>query len=83
MAAARNPIFHDDCPEFRPKLPARSANFVLIDPLYLACYKLRDGRTVPSGDNDTCLKPAFADTYHVSGCDRFCVRSWTLSDTLS
>jgi len=68
-----NTILHGDCVHVLPQLTARSVNFVLTDPPYLARYRGRDGRRVPNDDNDTWLKPAFAEIYRVLADDTFAV----------
>ena len=68
-----NTILHADCLQALPELPARSVNFVLTDPPYLAKYTSRDGRTVPNDDNDRWLKPAFSEIYRVLEPNSFCV----------
>src|SRR5271154_5702025 len=73
MTAHCNTIINADCLDFLPQLPARSVNFILTDPPYIARYKSRDGRTVLNDDNDTWLKPAFAEIHRVLARDSFCV----------
>ena len=70
---ARNTIIHGDCIDVLPRLPAGSVDFVLTDPPYLVHYRSRDGRHVPNDDNDTWLKPAFAEMYRVLASDSFAV----------
>ncbi|MFN0103587.1 MAG: hypothetical protein ACKV2U_16035 [Bryobacteraceae bacterium] len=74
MSTFRNTIVNADCLELLPKIAARSVDFILTDPPYLVGYKSRDGRTVPNDDNDSWLKPAFAEMYRVLNNDSFCVR---------
>ncbi len=69
----RNTVLHADCLQALPQLEAGSVDFVLTDPPYITRYRSRDGRTVPNDDNDTWLKPAFAELYRVLAPDRFCV----------
>lgn len=71
--APRDSILHGDCLQLLPQLAACSANFALTDPPYLARYRSRDGREVPNDDNDTWLKPAFAELYRVLAEDTFAV----------
>lgn len=73
MSTFRNTIINADCLELLPKIAARSVDFILTDPPYLVGYKSRDGRTVPNDDNDSWLKPAFAEMYRVLNKDSFCV----------
>jgi len=54
-----------DCLEILPRLPSRSAGFVLTDPPYIVRYRSRDGRTIANDDNDAWLLPAFAETFRV------------------
>lgn len=68
-----NTILNGDCLNVLPELPAASMDFILTDPPYLAHYRSRDGRTVPNDDNDTWLKPAFAEMYRVLKRNRFCI----------
>jgi DNA modification methylase len=77
-----NTIIQGDCLKVLPILPAQSANFILTDPPYITRYKSRDGRTVPNDDNDTWLKPAFAEMYRVLARDSFCVSfyGWPQAD---
>lgn len=77
-----NTIIQGDCLKVLPTLPAQSASFILTDPPYITRYKSRDGRTVPNDDNDTWLKPAFAEMYRVLARDSFCVSfyGWPQAD---
>jgi DNA modification methylase len=72
-AGPSNTILLGDCVQILPHLAARSVNFVLTDPPYLARYRGRDGRGVPNDDNDRWLKPAFAELYRVLADDTFAV----------
>ena len=69
----RNTILRGDCLQVLPQLAAGSADFVLTDPPYLVDYRGRDGRRVPNDDNDTWLKPAFAELYRVLAPNTFAV----------
>jgi len=62
---ARNTIIHGDCIEIMQALPARSVDFILTDPPYMAAYKSRDNRTLLNDDNDEWLTGAFAQMYRV------------------
>lgn len=73
QTATLNRIVNDDCLNVLPELAARSVNFVLTDPPYIARYRSRDGRTVLNDDNDTWLEPAFAEIYRVLERNSFCV----------
>ena len=65
-----NRILCGDCLSVLPTLPEGSAQFVLTDPPYLACYQSRDGRRVPNDDHNAWLKPAFAAIHRVLARDR-------------
>ncbi len=69
----RNTVLHADCLRALPQIQAGSVDFVLTDPPYITRYRSRDGRTVPNDDNDTWLKPAFAELHRVLARDSFCV----------
>src|ERR1700683_4202299 len=68
-----NTILHGDCLTVLPQCAARSVNFVLTDPPYLANYRSRDGRGVPNDDNDAWLAPAFAELHRVLARNTFMV----------
>ncbi len=78
----RNTIINGDCLSILPQLPTRSVDFILTDPPYITRYKSRDGRTVLNDDNDTWLKPAFAEMYRVLQRNGFCVSfyGWPQAD---
>jgi site-specific DNA-methyltransferase (adenine-specific) len=78
---ARNTIIHGDCIDVLPRLPAGSVDFVLTDPPYLVHYRSRDGRHVPNDDNDTWLKPAFAEMHRVLSRDSFAISFYGWSHT--
>ena len=82
MSILRNTILNADCLKALPMLPDRSVDFILTDPPYITRYKSRDGRTVPNDDNDTWLKPAFAEMYRVLANDSFCISfyGWPMAD---
>jgi len=82
MNILTNSILNADCLKALPMLPDGSINFILTDPPYITRYKSRDGRTVPNDDNDTWLKPAFAEMYRVLANDRFAVSfyGWPMAD---
>jgi len=82
MTIFRNTIIHADCIKALPMLPDRSVGFILTDPPYITNYQSRDGRRVPGDDNDTWLKPAFAQMYRVLANDSFCVSfyGWPKAD---
>lgn len=68
-----NSIINGDCLSILPGLPASSVNFILTDPPYITRYRSRDGRQIANDDNDTWLKPAFAEMYRVLAPDSFAV----------
>ncbi len=82
MTIFRNTILNGDCLKALPMLPDQSVNFILTDPPYITRYKSRDGRTVPNDDNDTWLRPAFAEMYRVLANDSFAVSfyGWPMAD---
>ena len=73
MCILTDHILHADCLKAVPMLPDGSVDFILTDPPYIARYQSRDGRRIANDDNDTWLKPAFAEMYRVLKNDRFCV----------
>jgi len=74
MTLPLNTILNGDCLGVLPTLPAQSIDFVLTDPPYITRYRSRDGRTVRNDDNDTWLKPAFAEMHRV-----LCQHSYAVS----
>jgi adenine-specific DNA-methyltransferase len=82
MCILANTVLHADCLKALPMLPDGSVNFILTDPPYITRYKSRDGRTVPNDDNDTWLKPAFAEMYRVLATNSFAVSfyGWPMAD---
>lgn len=78
-----NEILLGDCLSVLPKLPARSANFILTDPPYIVRYKSRDGRSILNDDNDAWLLPAFGEAYRVLESHSYCVSfyGWPHTDT--
>jgi len=73
MCILTNTILHADCIKALPMLPESSVDFILTDPPYITRYQSRDGRRVRNDDNDTWLKPAFAQMHRVLKNDSFCV----------
>ena len=73
MTQFRNSIVHADCTQFLPSLRSESVDFILTDPPYLVSYKPRDGRSVSNDNNDSWLKPAFAEMYRVLAADGYCL----------
>ena len=82
MNILTNTILNADCLKALPMLQDRSVNFILTDPPYITRYKSRDGRKVPNDDNDTWLKPAFAEMYRVLANESFAVSfyGWPMAD---
>lgn len=79
-------VFHGDCLDVLPTLPAESVDFVLTDPPYLVGFTGRwDGdKSQIVGDGDPAwLRPAFAELWRVLKPDRFCVSfyGWPYADT--
>ena len=68
-----NQVITGDCLAILPQLAARSVDFVLTDPPYLAHYRDRSDRTVLNDDRAGWLTPAFAEIYRVLKPNRFCV----------
>lgn len=66
-------LHHGNCIDIMAGMPARSVDFILTDPPYIASFKARDGRTVRNDDNDTWLKPAYAEMFRVLKRDAFAV----------
>jgi adenine-specific DNA-methyltransferase len=60
-----NSLLHSDCTELLSRVASVGFDFVLTDPPYLVNYTSSDGRTVPNGDNDARLTPAFPVIYRV------------------
>jgi DNA modification methylase len=65
MSQIRNTVIHGDCVEVMHEMGSASVDFILTDPPYLGRYRSRDGQTILNDDNDTWLKPAFAEMYRV------------------
>ena len=82
MTIFRNTIIHADCINALPMLPDKSINFILTDPPYITNYRSRDGRKIANDDNDSWLRPAFAEMYRVLAPDSFCVSfyGWPMAD---
>ena len=69
----RNTIISGDCIEIMQTLPARSVDFILTDPPYIAAYKSRDNQTLRNDDNAAWLAPAFAEMYRLLKNDAFAI----------
>jgi hypothetical protein len=59
MSALPNTIIHGNCIETMQAMPARSVDFILTDPPYLAAYKSRDNQTLLNDDNAAWLNRSF------------------------
>jgi|SRR5579875_118804 DNA modification methylase len=70
---SENTIIHGDCLDILPKISTGGIDFILCDPPYLVSYKDRAGRRIQNDDNDTWLKPAFAEMYRVLAKNSFCI----------
>lgn len=66
-------LHHGNCIDIMAAMPARSVDFILTDPPYIASYKDRSGRTVCNDDNGAWLKPAYAEMFRVLKQDAFAV----------
>lgn len=69
----RNTIMQGNCIEAMQAMPARSVDFILTDPPYIAAYKSRDNRTIRNDDNAAWLRPAFAQMHRVLKPDAFAI----------
>jgi adenine-specific DNA-methyltransferase len=76
MSTLPNTIIHGNCIEVMQNMPARSVDFILTDPPYLARYKSRDNRTILNDDNAAWLHRSFAQMYRVLKDDA-CAISFT------
>jgi adenine-specific DNA-methyltransferase len=68
-----NRVFHADCLDVLPRLPAESIDFILTDPPYLVNYRDRQGRKLANDDGEAWLKPAFAAAFRLLKPGGFCV----------
>jgi DNA modification methylase len=73
MSAPRKTIIHGNCIEVMAAMPARSVDFILTDPPYLAAYRSRDNQTVRNDDNADWLAPSFAAMHRVLKQDAFAI----------
>jgi len=64
-SSLRNTIMHGDCLDILPQFAARSVDFILTDPPYIAGYRSRDNQTLRNDDNAAWLAPSFAELYRV------------------
>jgi DNA modification methylase len=60
-----NQILHSDCIEVMRQIPANTIDFILTDPPYLLNYRDRTGRTIQNDADQSWLKPAMAEAYHL------------------
>jgi site-specific DNA-methyltransferase (adenine-specific) len=65
MSTLHNTVIHGDCIEVMQAMPARSVDFILTDPPYIAAYRSRDNQTLCNDDNAAWLKPSFAEIHRV------------------
>ena len=65
MSTPSNVIIQGNCLDILPQIDARSVDFILTDPPYIARYRSRDGRSVQNDDNAAWLAPSFAEMYRV------------------
>ncbi len=74
-----NRIVQGDCIDVMRQLPDSSVDFILTDPPYLVNFCDRSGRTLQNDDNDSWLKPAFAEASRVLKQDRLMLSfyGWT------
>jgi len=75
-------VLHGDCVEIMRRMKSRSVDFILTDPPYLCRYRSRDGHRIAGDDNDTWLRPAFAQMYRLLRYGSFCVSfyGWQKAD---
>ena len=69
----RNTIVQGDCVSILPQLAARTVDFVLTDPPYIARYRSRDNQTLCNDDNAAWLAPSFAAIHRVLKDDAFAI----------
>jgi site-specific DNA-methyltransferase (adenine-specific) len=69
----RNAIMLGNCIDVMREMPARSVDFILTDPPYIAAYKSRDNQTIANDDNAAWLAPAFAQMHRVLKNDSFAI----------
>ena len=81
-ARSLDTVMLGDCVGLMSQLEARSVDFALTDPPYIAHYRDRSDRTVPNDDNDRWLRPAFTQVYRLLKDGTFCVSfySWSKAD---
>ena len=69
----RNKIIKGDCVDVMQELPSESIDLVVTDPPYLVNYKDRAGRSIMGDNDDSWVKPAFAELYRLMKPNSFCV----------
>ncbi|MFO0807560.1 MAG: DNA methyltransferase [Gemmataceae bacterium] len=79
-------IFHGDCREVLPALPAKSIDFVLTDPPYLVDYKGRwdkKNKAIVGDQDPDWLRPVFSEVWRLLKNDSLCLSfyGWPHSDT--
>lgn len=65
MTALCNSIIYGNCIDVMAAMPEASADFILTDPPYLACYKSRDNRTLLNDDNAAWLTRSVVQMHRV------------------
>jgi DNA modification methylase len=77
-----NRILNGNCIDLMSQLPRGSMDFILTDPPYLVNYRDRSHRSILNDNNDSWLKPSFAEAYRVLKPNAFMVTfySWTKVD---
>jgi DNA modification methylase len=68
-----NSIQNGDCVRIMRGMTANSVDFILTDPPYLCRYRSRAGQTVANDNNDSWLRPAFAEMHRVLKDRSFCL----------
>ena len=68
-------VITGDCLQVMQEMPSGSVDSVITDPPYLVNYKSSDGRGYQNDNpqDDSWLRPAFAQMYRVLKRDSFCV----------
>jgi site-specific DNA-methyltransferase (adenine-specific) len=60
-----NTVVHGDCIDVMGRMPARSVDFILTDPPYIAAYKSRENKTILNDDNAAWLTGSYSQMYRV------------------
>lgn len=78
----RDSLILGDCVERMREIPNATVDFILTDPPYVARFCDRAGRRLRNDDNDTWLRPAFAEAFRVLRANRFlvCFYGWPKVD---